>query len=59
MEKQNVVAIIGCGIIVRNRHIKALSEMDNVRIKYACDIIPGKAEKLKEDYPKIENAILD
>lgn len=59
MEKQNVVAIIGCGIIVRNRHIKALSEMDNVRIKYACDIIPGKAEKLKEDFPKIENTILD
>ena len=59
MEKQKVVAIIGCGIIVRNQHILALSGMENVRIKYACDILPGKAEKLKEDFPKIENAILD
>ena len=59
MEKQKVIAIVGCGIIARNQHMKALSAMDNVRIKYACDILPGKAEKLKEDFPKIENAILD
>lgn len=59
MEKQKVIAIVGCGIIASNQHMKALSAMDNVRIKYACDILPGKAEKLKEDFPKIENAILD
>lgn len=59
MNKQKVVAIIGCGIIVRNQHIKALTALENVRIKYACDIIPGKAEELKADYPVIENAILD
>lgn len=59
MEKQKVIAIVGCGIIARNQHMKALTSMENVRIKYACDILPGKAEKLKEDFPKVENAVLD
>ncbi len=57
--KTTIVAIIGCGRIAKNAHLPALSKMDNVRIKYACDILPEKAEALKEQFPKIENVISD
>ena len=53
------VAIIGCGRIADMAHLPALSQMDNVRIKYACDIILEKAQQKKEKYPKIENVITD
>lgn len=53
------VAIIGCGRIARNAHLPALTQMDDVRIKYACDVLQDKAEKLKADFPKIENVITD
>ncbi len=33
--------------------------MDNVRVKYACDIIPEKAEKMKEEFPLVEKVISD
>ena len=55
----SVVAIIGCGRIANYAHFPALSKLENVRIKYACDIIIEKAEKAKKDYPKVENVILD
>ena len=54
-----VLAIIGCGRIANAHHLKALSEIEEVRIKYACDLILAKAEKAKADYPKIENVITD
>ena len=57
--KTTVVAVIGCGRIARNAHLPALSKLDNVRIKYGCDILIEKAEKLKEDFPKIEQVIAD
>ena len=53
------VAIIGCGRIARNAHLPAMSKIEDLRIKYACDILPEKAEALKKDFPKIENAISD
>ena len=53
------VAIIGCGRIANGAHLPALSKMDNVRIKYACDIIEQKAEKARESFPKIEEVITD
>ena len=59
MEKNHVVAVIGCGRIVRNAHMPALSKQENVRVKYVCDIIPGKAQQMKDDFPIIENAIED
>jgi predicted dehydrogenase len=58
MDKK-VVAVIGCGRIARNAHFPAFSKMDEVRIKYACDIIEEKAVKMKEDFPIIENVITD
>ena len=56
MDKK-VIAVIGCGRIAKNAHFPALAKMENVRVKYACDILPEKAEKLKEEYPLIENVI--
>ena len=58
MDKK-VIAVVGCGRIARNAHFPAFSKMDNVRIKYACDIIIEKAEKMKEDFPIIEETIVD
>ena len=54
---KKVIAVIGCGRIARNAHLPAFSQMDNIRVKYGCDILPEKAAKLKEDFPIIENII--
>lgn len=59
MESKKVIGIIGCGRIAHFAHLPALSEIDSVRVKYACDIIPGKAAETKEEFPIIENAIED
>ena len=53
------IAVIGCGRISDIAHFPALSQIDNVRIKYACDLILEKAEAAKEKYPKIEQTITD
>jgi len=58
MEKK-VLAIVGCGRIASQAHFPALAPMENVRIKYACDLIVEKAEKMKAEYPKVENVITD
>ena len=58
MDKK-VIAVVGCGRIAKNAHFPAFAKMENVRVKYACDILPEKAEKLKEEYPLIENVISD
>ena len=58
MEK-TVIAVIGCGRISRHAHFPAFSKMENVRVKYACDLIGEKAEGVKKDFPFIENAITD
>lgn len=44
------VAIIGCGTIANNAHIKAYLANPNAEIKYFCDIILDKAEKCVTDY---------
>lgn len=55
-----VVAIIGCGRIANSAHFPALTKIDDVRIKYACDLIPEKAQAMKDKYPdKVENVITD
>lgn len=54
------IAIIGCGRIATNAHLPALSKIEGLRIKYACDIIEEKAKAKKEEYPTlIENVITD
>ncbi|MBQ3868343.1 MAG: Gfo/Idh/MocA family oxidoreductase [Clostridia bacterium] len=53
------IAVIGCGRIANGAHLPVLASLENVRIKYACDLIREKAEKAKADYPKIEQVITD
>ena len=50
MENKTVIAVIGCGRIAKNAHFPAFSKMDNVYIKYACDLIEEKAALMKETY---------
>ena len=55
-----VVAIIGCGRIANSAHFPALTQIEGIRIKYACDLIPEKAQAMKNKYPeKVENVITD
>ena len=54
-----VIAVIGCGRIANNAHLPALSKIENLRIKYACDLIIEKAEAAKEKYPMIEQVTAD
>ncbi len=60
MDKKLCIAVIGCGRISNSAHFPALSKIENLRIKYACDLILSKAEAKKAEYPDlVENAIED
>ena len=45
---KTVVAVIGCGRIASNAHFPALTQLEDVRIKYACDLIVEKAQAMKD-----------
>ena len=54
------LAIIGCGRIASLQHFPAISQIEGVRIKYACDLIESKAQAMKDKYPTlVENVITD
>ena len=53
------VAVIGCGRIANAAHFPALSTIEGVRVKYACDIIESKALEAKKNFPIIENVVTD
>ena len=53
------LAIIGCGRIAQNAHFPPLTKMEDVRIKYACDILIEKAEAMVKKYDNVEIAISD
>lgn len=57
--KKTVIAVIGCGRIANNAHFPAFEKMENIRVKYACDIIKEKAEAMKEKFAFIEEVITD
>ena len=57
--KEVTVAVVGCGRIAESAHFPALSQLENVRIKYACDLILEKAAKIKEKFSKVEQLITD
>lgn len=59
MLEKKVLAVIGCGRIAKLAHFPAFAQMENVRIKYACDLILEKAEAMKEICTTIENVITD
>ncbi len=55
----NVIAVIGCGRIAKDAHFPALSQIEGIRVKYACDLIEEKAQIIKEEYSFVENVITD
>ena len=57
--KEVTVAVVGCGRIAESAHFPTLSQLENVRIKYACDLILEKAAKIKEKFSKVEQLITD
>lgn len=50
MKKVYNVAVIGCGNIAKGAHIPSYKKMDNVDIRYFCDIIPERADAARDDY---------
>ena len=60
MRETKVIAVVGCGRIAQQAHFPGLTKLENVYIKYACDIIPEKAQLMKDTYPeKVGEAIED
>ena len=57
--KTHVAAVIGCGRIANNAHLPQMGKIEGLRVKYACDLIPEKAEAAKANYPWVEQAITD
>ena len=57
--KKHVIAVIGCGRIANGSHFPGLMKLENVRVKYACDIIEEKAKAAVEKYSNVETAITD
>lgn len=57
--KKTVIGVIGCGRIANNAHFPAFANMDNIRVKYACDIIIEKARAVQEKYSFVENITED
>ncbi len=48
--KKTTIAIIGCGRIANNAHLPALTKLDDVNIKYVCDIISEKAQAVQQKF---------
>lgn len=59
MSEKTVIAVIGCGRIANNAHLPSFEKMGTVRVKYACDLIIEKAQKVKDRYSFVENVITD
>ena len=57
--KKTVIGVIGCGRIANLAHFPAFAQMENVRVKYACDVILKKAEEAKEKFPFVERITAD
>ena len=58
MDGKTVVAVVGCGRIASAAHFPALSRMEDVEIRYACDLIAEKAEDKRTKFGA-ERAITD
>ncbi len=54
-----VIAVVGCGRIANAAHFPAFEQIEGIRVKYVCDLIPEKAEAAKNAFSKVENAITD
>jgi len=49
MKKKIVCGIVGCGV-VSTSHAESFKECGNTKIKWACDLIPERAEKLANKF---------
>lgn len=49
MEKHKI-GVIGCGGIAEGKHLPALVKQPNIEIAWLCDILPERAEALKEKF---------
>ena len=58
MNQKITVAVVGCGTIANFAHFPALSKMEDVRIKYACDLIAERAQEAVSKYG-VELAVTD
>lgn len=56
---KTVIAVIGCGRIADHAHFPSFEAMGNVYVKYACDLLPEKAQAMKEKYPFVGAVITD
>ncbi len=59
MNQSVCIAVIGCGRIANNAHFPALSRIEGVRVKYACDKIISKAEAKKKEYPDLVEQVIE
>ena len=50
MENKLKIGVVGCGGIARVAHLPAYSHMDNAEIVAFCDIIPERAEYLRDNF---------
>ncbi len=57
--KKTVIAVIGCGRIAQSAHFPAFANIEGVYVKYACDLIEEKAQKMKETYANVGEVIAD
>lgn len=57
---KTIIAVVGCGRIAKNAHFPAFANIDDIHVKYACDLIEEKAQAMKDAYPeKIDKVITD
>lgn len=58
MSDKITVAVVGCGRIAEFAHFPALSQVESVYIKYACDLIEEKAINMQQKYG-VDHVITD
>ncbi len=58
MKDQRIIAVVGCGRIAKNAHFPAFAACGNVYVKYACDILPEKAQAQKDKYPTMVGEVI-
>jgi len=56
---KTVIAVVGCGRIAQQAHFPALSKIEGAYVKYACDLIEEKAQKMKDTYENVGEVVTD
>ena len=56
---KHTIAVIGCGRIANGAHFPALTKIEDLRIKYVCDLIAEKAQAVKEKFNLDAEVITD